>query len=69
MRSIFQLQHLPLPQRAQYIMDYGTFVESRTEGDFSSNLYRIDNYYAEVVYDNEAKQIEDIVLKEAFIQN
>ncbi len=50
-------------------MDYGTFVKSRTKGDFSSNLYRIDNYYAEVVYDNEAKQIEDIVLKEAFIQN
>jgi hypothetical protein len=63
MLSLIQLQLLSLQERAQYIQDYGQFIESRTEGNFSSNLYRMDNYYAEVVYNNQ--KVEEVVLKES----
>lgn len=65
MLSQIHLQLLSLTERAQYIQDYGNFVESRTEGDFSSSLYRMNDYYAEVVYNNAANRVEDVVLKEA----
>jgi hypothetical protein len=64
MLSLIQLQLLSLPERAQYIQDYGNLIESRTEGDFSSNLYWMNDYYAEVVYNNAAGRIEDVMLKE-----
>jgi hypothetical protein len=65
MLSLIHLQLLSLPERARYIQDYCNFVESRTEGDFGSNLYRMNDYYAEVIYNNAAGKVEDVVLKES----
>lgn len=65
MLSLIHLQLLSLEERARYIQDYGSLVESRTEGDFSSNLYWMQEYYAEVVLNNVAGRIEDVLLKES----
>jgi hypothetical protein len=68
MLSLIHLQLLSLPERARYIQDFGKFVESRTEGDFSSNLYRMNDYYAEIIYNNAAGRVEDVMLKESLDQ-
>ena len=65
MLSLIHLQLLSLQERARYIQDYGNLVESRTEGDFSSNLYWMNEYYAEVVLNNAAGRVEDVMLKES----
>lgn len=65
MLSLIHLQLLSLPERARYIQQYGNLVESRTEGDFSSNLYWMNEYYAEIVLNNAAGRIEDVRLKES----
>lgn len=62
MLSLFHLLLLPLHQRAQYIRDYGMFVESRTEEDRCRDLYRMEHYFAEVIYNKDASRVEDVIL-------
>jgi hypothetical protein len=69
MQTILQLQQLSLNEQAQYIWDHGTFVESKTELDMSLSLYWMDTFYAEVIYDNAANTIVEVVFKEAFYNN
>ena len=64
-----QLQTLLFKEREQYIRDYGRLVEARTEDRYSSYLYSMGYFYAELVYDNAAGRIEDIVLKQTFHSN
>lgn len=69
MHSIYQFQQFPLNEQAQYVWDNGQFVESRTENDFSSNLYWMGNFYVEIVYNNSMNSIVEVVFKEAFHNN
>lgn len=64
-----QLQTLLFIERAQYIRDHGRLVETRTEDRYSSTLYRMGYFYAELVFDNAAGRIEDIILSETFHPN
>ncbi|QHT66687.1 hypothetical protein GXP67_08450 [Rhodocytophaga rosea] len=66
MLSPLQLRQLPLQQQAQYVCEYGKFVDSKFEGETTVNMYWLDKYYAEVIYNSLSNQVQDIELKEAF---
>lgn len=69
MLSALQLRQLPLHQQAQYVWEYGKFIDSKVEGETTVNMYWLDKYYAEVICNSLSNQVQDIELKEAFHDN
>jgi hypothetical protein len=65
MLTIFQLQHLPLNEQAQYVWDNGDFYATKLEKEQSINLYSLGNLSAEVVYNEETNTIVEVRFKEA----
>jgi hypothetical protein len=43
---------------------YGKFIDSKSEGETTINMYWMGNYYAELIYNTISNQVENIVLKE-----
>jgi hypothetical protein len=66
MLSPSQLRILPIDQQKEYVWQYGKFVDSKSEGETTINMYWMGNYYAELIYNTISNQVENIVLKEAF---
>jgi hypothetical protein len=69
MLSITEMMFLTLQEKALYVWNNGKYRRSRWEDRYRINLYWMGNFYAEVWYDSEKNQIQDIFLKEAFHNN
>ena len=67
MLTIFQLQHMPSNEQAQYVWDNGEFAVTRLEKDHNINLYWMGSFYAEVKYDEEINAIVEVKFKEGSI--
>jgi hypothetical protein len=69
MLTIFQLQHLPLNEQAQYVWDNGEFAVTKHGKGYSTNLYWLGSFYAEVICNEKTNAIVELVFKEANIND
>jgi hypothetical protein len=64
MLTIFQLQHLPLHEQLQYVLDNGEFLATQIEEDYIANLYWIGSIHAKVVYGDKTDDITEVIFNE-----
>jgi len=64
MLTLFQLQHLPLQEQVQYVMDNGEFFITQVEKDYIANLYWIGSIHAKIIYSTETDQISQVIFNE-----
>jgi len=57
--TLFEFIGLDINQQAEYVWQ-GKHVDTRHEGDFEILLYNVGDFYAEVFYDNNIREITHI---------
>lgn len=65
MLSITEMMFLTLQEKAHYVWNNGRYCKSRREDCYRINLYWMGSFYAEVWYNRQTNQIQDVVLKAA----
>ena len=53
-------QHLSEGEKAAYLFTKGRHITSRIYGDFIANLYSVDDFLVEVIFDKEDIRIHSI---------
>ncbi len=66
MLSKLELRFLNLTERAQYVSDYGQYVNSRRESSRKVNLYLLGSYYVEIIYHANSNQVIDVIPLDTF---
>jgi hypothetical protein len=69
MLTIFQLQHLPLNEQIQYVLDNGEFLATRIKEDCVINLYWIGSIHAKVILGDETDNIIEILFSEESVND
>lgn len=57
-------QHLSDGEKAVYLINNGRHITSRKHGEFIANLYSVDDFLVEVIYDRENIRIRSIQIVE-----
>lgn len=65
MLTIEQLQTFSLKRQANYIWEYGTRISSRSKGKSIISLYKMGNYFAQIVFNDSENKIEEVIVKES----
>ena len=67
MFSPLQLRQLPFQKQAEYIGEYGKFIDSKIQGNTAVDMYWLNKYLCRSsLYNRLSNQVQDIELKEAF---
>ena len=56
----YEFNLMDINDQASYTWDNGTYLASRTENDYSVNLYWVDKFFVEVFYDHKGNFIDKI---------
>ncbi|QHT66691.1 hypothetical protein GXP67_08475 [Rhodocytophaga rosea] len=64
MLTLFQLQHLPLQEQTQYVLEHGDFFATQIKEDFVANLYWINNIHAKLIFSDETDEIIEVIFNE-----
>jgi hypothetical protein len=58
--GIYGFLRLSMNERAQVTWDKGTFLRNRNGNGFHGNLYAVEDFYVEVLYDTDRNTIVDV---------
>jgi hypothetical protein len=58
--GIYGFLRLSLNERADVTWNVGTFLHNRNGNGFHGNLYAVEDFYVEVLYDTERNTIVDV---------
>lgn len=64
MLTIFQLQHLPLHDQVQYVLENGEFLATQIKEDCIINLYWVGSVHAKVFLGDEADSYVEVIFSE-----
>jgi hypothetical protein len=59
--GIYGFIRLSMDERANYTWQVGAFLHNRKGEGFNANLYGVEDYYVEVLYDTERNAIVDVL--------
>jgi hypothetical protein len=69
MLTLLQLQAFSLKRQDTYIWEYGTLTNRRLKDHTIISLYQMDNYFAQIDFNDSENKIEAIIFQESMEKN